>query len=534
MDCYKQNRKFLILFVCIFSFNSCIKKKISEWEKFPLSETFRFNMTSEPPSLDWNKATDSSSALILDNIMEGLTDYDFSKETVGLQPALAEKWGSTSDRKTWTFTIREGVKWSDGKDLTARHFLDSWERLLNPQTASEYAYFLFPIKNAQSYNEGSLKDFSKVGVSINQNGQLVVELNEGKNYFPYLMSHMSTYPIRKDIIQKYGENDWTKPQYIVTLGAYHLMKWEHDKQIILERNTNYHGNLAKIRNVIIYMIPDTTAVLNLFEMNRLDAISNLPSRELPFLRKKKEYREHGASSIYYYGFNTKKKPFHDVRVRKAFNLAIDKKEIIELLQGGQTVLGGWIPKGLFGYDSTLGLNFDPKTALSLLDLAGYKDRTQFPRVVISYNTNEDHKRIAENIQAQLKKNLNIQVELSNQEWKSYLYSLKTGEQEIYRLGWFADYPDPDTFMNLMTSYSDNNHTYWVNNRYDVLVDKASSLPNGETRLKLYLEAQNILTKEEVPVIPLYSSQSHWLISDRVSQFPLNVMSQIQFKNVSFH
>ena len=348
------------------------------------------------------------------------------------------------------------------------------------------------------------------------------------------MSHMSTYPLRKDIVKKYGDSKWTNPQNIVTLGAYTLKSWEHDKRIILKKNTDYYEGAPQIENVIIYMIPDMTAVLNLFEMKRLDAIRNLPSREIIFLKKKKEYREQGISSIYYYGFNTKKAPFDDVRVRKAFNLAIDKTEIVELLQGGQTVLRGWIPKGLFGYDPSLGLRFNPQEAKELLDVAGYRDRSQFPRVVISYNTNEDHKRVAENIQAQLKKNLNVKVELSNQEWKSYLYSLKTGEQEIYRLGWFADYPDPDTFMNLMTSYSDNNHTFWESRRYDTLVKKASSLPNGKERLNLYKESQNILTKEEIPVIPIYSAQAHWLISDRIAQFPLNVMSKVQFKNVIFH
>ena len=177
---FYQKNNLLILLICIFSFHSCIKKRVSEWEKFPLSETLRFNMVSEPPSLDWNKATDSSSALILENIMEGLTDYDFSKESVGLQPALAEKWFSSSEGRIWTFTIRKDVKWSDGKYLTARHFLDGWERLLNPGTASEYAYFLFSIKNARLYNEGSITDFSKVGVSVNKDGQLVVELSESK------------------------------------------------------------------------------------------------------------------------------------------------------------------------------------------------------------------------------------------------------------------------------------------------------------------------------------------------------------------
>ncbi|MCY4321661.1 MAG: ABC transporter substrate-binding protein, partial [Bdellovibrionaceae bacterium] len=177
---------------------SCFKKKQSDHSALPLKGTFRFNIGSEPPTLDWNKATDTTSSLIVDNIMEGLLNYDFSKKPAGLKPALAEKWTSTPDGKIWTFTMRKGVKWSDGKEFKASHIRDGWERLLNPTTASEYAYFLYPIKNARAYSEGKIKDFSQVGITINEQGQLVVELKKGKSYFPFFVSHTSTYPIRKD------------------------------------------------------------------------------------------------------------------------------------------------------------------------------------------------------------------------------------------------------------------------------------------------------------------------------------------------
>lgn len=522
---------FNIVLLCIsLSLVSCFKKKQSEQDELPLQETLRFNISTEPPTLDWNKATDTTSSLIVDNIMDGLLDYDYSKQSLNLKPALAEKWSSTPDGKKWTFTIRKNVKWNDGKEFKASHVLDGWERLLNPKTASEYAYFLYPVKNARAYSEGKIKDFSKVGVSVNKQGQLVVELEEGKSYFPYFVTHTSTYPIRKDIIATHGDR-WTDPKNIVTLGAYDLKKWEHDKRVILERSVTYYNQPAKIKNILIHIIPESGTALNLFEKGRLDAISGLPSRELPILRKRKEYRSHPILATYYYGINVKQKPFDDIRVRKAFNMAIDRKQITDLLKGDQVPLTGWIPKNLLGYDPSLGFKFDPKKAGELMDQAGYKDRSTFPRVVISYNTHEDHKRVAEKVQAQLKKYLGIQVELSNEEWKTYLQSLKTGKQQIYRMGWVADYPDPDNFMTLMTSYSENNHTNWENGRYDSLVEEAGVLSDKEERLKLYLEAQKILIGEAAAVIPIYSSQSHWLISDRVSVFPLNIMGKISFKEV---
>ncbi len=518
----------LVFFLCS---TSCFKKNKSSEQSFLLSETFRFNIATEPPTLDWNKATDTVSSLVVDNIMDGLLDYDFSKKKIALQPALAESWSSSPDRKIWTFTIRQGVKWSDGQELKAQHVLDSWERLLNPHTASEYAYPLYVIKNAKAYNKGELKDFSKVGVSVNnKKSQLIVELKQAMSEFPYLVSHSSTYPVRKDVIQKYG-NRWTEPKNLVTLGAYELKKWEHDKQILLQRNDNYYKlPLSKIKNVILYMISEPVTAFNLFEQGRLDAVIP-PATQLPILRKRKNYKEHGILGIYYYGFHVNKKPFRNVLVRKAFSQAINKKQITDLLQGGQIPLYGWIPTGVFGYDSSVGLPFDPEKANHLMDEAGYEDRSLFPKVKLSYNTDENHKRIAENIQSQLKKNLKIRIELSNEEWKTYLQSLKVGRQEIYRMGWLADYPSPDNFMTLMTSDSENNRTFWGNTQYDQLTRQARSLLDNKKRAQLYKKAQKLLVEEGIPVIPIYSSRSHWLISDRVTNFPLNVMNRIYFREI---
>ena len=466
--------------------------------------------------------------------MEGLTVEKFSKSGAveGLKPALAVKWSSSENGKVWTFTLRKNVLWSDGQAFTAQHIVDSWERILNPKTAAEYAHYLYSIKNAKAYNEGKLKDFSKVGVFVDKKGQFVVELKDSQSYFPYMLSHPSTYPIRKDIIAKYGDQ-WTEPGNIVTLGAYTLKHWKHDKQIILEKNEKYHRQPAYIKNVLLYIIPENVTVLNLFESGRLDAVQSLPSRELAVLKKRKEHRSQEILATFFYGFNVQKKPLDDVRVRKAINMAINRKQITDLLGGDQTPLTSWIPKGMLGYNPSLGLKFDPKTANLLLDQAGYKDRLSFPRITISYNTHEDNKRVAENIQAQLKKNLNISVEISSEEWKTYLQTLKTGRQEIYRMGWVADYPDPDNFMSVMNSYSENNRSFWEHKEYDLLVETARRLIFPKKRKLLYDKAQKILVEDSVPVIPLFSSKSHWLVSDRVKSLPLNVMTQVYFKEMRF-
>lgn len=522
---------FVLLFSSVFLL-SCNKKKTKLAHGLKKANTLTVNLSTEPPTLDWQKATDRTSSIIISNIMEGLSEYDYDDPKLSIVPALAKSWKSFNKSQKWVFTLKKNVFWSDGKPLTAQHFIDGWKRLLSPSTASEYAYFLYPIKNAQLFSKGTLKDFSKVGVSINKKGQLVVNLERPKSYFPYLMTHNSTYPVRIDIVNKYGDK-WTDPKNIVTLGAYNLNKWEHDKLIILKKNPRYYGTPAFIPNVVAYMVSEMSTAINLFDTKLLDIQAGLPSTELSSLKKRKEYRQFGILSTYYYAFNTKKAPFDNVLVRQAFSLAVNQKEITNLLGGGQKPLYSWVPSPMFGHNSSIGLRFNVKKARQLLEKAGFKDRSKFPKISLVFNSNENHRRVAENIQAQIKNNLGIFLELKNEEWKVYLSRLKTDTPHIFRLGWLSDYPDPDDYMSLMLSYSDNNHTYWKNKKYDQLVLKASSVQNKKQRLKLYNQAQKLMIEKYTPVLPIYSGVSHMLISPRIAYYPFNSMTKSPFRKVRF-
>ena len=517
---------FGIIFLYLVLLISCIEKKSSLYREY--KNTLRYPLGGEPPTLDWNRSSDTTSSLVIQNIMEGLTEYDFSSGKVSVKGALAERWKSSADKKHWIFYLKPHLKWHDGEPLTAGHFIDSWERLLNPETGSEYAQFLFPVKNARAYNSRQISDFSKVGLKAGSKGKIIIHLEKGISYLPYLFTHTSTFPIRKALTKK---NNWTEPENIVTLGPYRLTRWDHDKALVLEAAESYYGPPPNIKKVILYVIPEETTALHLFFSGRLDVLTNLPSRELPFLKKKPEYRSHDVMSLYYYGFNVNSPPLNDVRVRKAIAHGINRKEIALILNESRKPLSSWIPPGLFGYNKTIGLKFDPVLASRFLDEAGYKDRSRFPRLKLSYNTNADHKMIAENVQAQLRKNLKINIELDNQEWKTYLRKLSLEQTQIFRLGWVADYPDPDNFMNLMASFSENNHTGWGHREFDSLVLKAMVVSNGSRRKALYDSAQKILLEKEVPVLPLFSGRSHMLVSSRVKHYPLNVMSYVLFKTI---
>lgn len=495
------------------------------------NETLRVNITTEPPTLDWSKSSDTTSAEVQMNIMDGLVEYDFSDKELGVKPALALKWEPSNNARTWKFTLRQGVKWTDGVEFTAQHVVDSWKRLLDPATASQYAYSLFGIKNAEAFSQGKLKDFAQVGVKATSPYELTVELNQPMSYFPYLLTHHAAYPMRVDVVQKHGDK-WTEPGNIVTLGAFKLAAWQHDNQILLERNENYYGEKAKIKYVMMYMILEQATALNLFDSGKLDAVVKLPATELRNLKTRKEFKELGLLQIYYYGLNTKMPPMNNVKVRQALAHAIDKKLIVQMLGGGEVPLSSWIPPGMFGYEAERGLTFDPVKAKELLKQAGYSDPSKFPKITIGFNTNENHQRIAENVQAQLKNNLGIGIELKNEEWKVYLNSLITGTYPMFRFGWLADYPDPHNFFSLITSSSDNNKTFWKNPEFDKLVEQGAGESDKTKRREIYARAQSVLVEQDVPVIPILASVQHALISTRVENFPSNAMDQRQYKGVT--
>lgn len=524
-----MKRSLGLSFAFFFLFFGCFEKRKAHYGLDP-KQTLRVNIGTEPPTLDWSKSTDSTSASVIDNLMEGLTQFDYFDPELKVIPNLATSWKSYDRSTKWIFKIRKGVRWSDGKPFRAQHVVDGWERLLNPLTASEYAYFLYGIKNARKYNEGKIKSFSKVGAFVNEKGDLVVLLENPQSYFPSLLTHHSTYPVRKDLIERH-KTQWTASKNLVTLGAYLLKIWDHDKGMVLERNDMYYGQKAKIKYILFRMVKEISTAINLFRKGYLDIQWGIPSTEVTHLKKDPHYVVHSNLAIYYFGFNVNKPPLDKTLVRKAFVHAINRKEITDLLNGGEKPLSSWIPYGMLGHEPDLGLKFDVKKARHLLRQAGYKNSDKFPKIQLAFNTNENHQRIAENIQAQIKRNLGINLELENEEWKVFLNRLKVNPPFIYRMGWIADFPDPYNFLSLMLSYSDNNHTGWGTQKFDKCVERGSMTLDLVQRKKIYRRCHQILVEEEAPVIPIYSSVSQGLISPRVKNYPFNSMGRKLFKVV---
>ncbi|NDF15922.1 peptide ABC transporter substrate-binding protein, partial [bacterium] len=267
---------------------------------------------------------------MLYHLIEGLAEYNEKLEPV---PSLAS-WKISKDGKTYTYTLKPGLKWSDGAPLTAQHFWDSWERTLNPKTASGYAYFLFDVEGAKEYNEGKLTDPAKLGFKVKDDRTFVVTLKKPATYFATIPAFTVTFPIRKDLIEKYGRG-WTDPDKMAVTGPFRLTAWKHDAQIELAPNPNYRGPKPKLEKVIAYVVKEDTTAITMFETGKIHYLSRLPVLEIERLKKNPGYRSLPYLRGYYYGFNVTKAPFNDVRVRKAFAHAIERSEITSLLKGGQ-------------------------------------------------------------------------------------------------------------------------------------------------------------------------------------------------------
>ncbi len=491
-----------------------------------LNGVFRMAIAAEPPTLDGSLATDNVSFDMLTNLMEGLTQYNDRLEPI---PAIAERWEFSDDNKIITYYLRDDVFWTDGKPVTAHDFEFSWKRLLNPATAAEYAYFLFDVENANEYNSGKIRDANQVGVKALSSSVLQVKLKRPVVYFPSITTFMVTFPQRQDIITKFGEH-WTDPENLVTNGPFTLAEWEHEYKLVLKANPHYYEGRPKVNTVIAYVVEEATTSLTLYETGELDMVE-LPPIAIPHYKDRPEYQNLPLLRGYYYGFTVDKPPFDDPRLRLALAHAIDRSRIPAILKGGEIPTASWIPKGMLGFNPVIGAHFDPGKARNLLAEAGYPEGRGFPKVSAVYNTDQTNRLIAEFIQAQWKEHLNVDVELESQEWKVFLSRLKTNPPQIFRLGWGADFPDPDNFMNLFISTSGNNHLRWINTRYDELVALAAAEQNQQNRLSYYDEAQRILTENDAPIIPLFITAQNILIKSYVKGLRPNAMELLYLKNV---
>ncbi len=519
----------LRLVLCVLAISAVSALSACGLRGGPEPGTLRINLGAEPPSLDWHVTTDSVSFDVVSNIMIGLAQYTNDLKVV---PGCAGSWDISDGGKHYVFHIRKDIKWTDGKQLTARDFEYAWKRLLNPETGAEYSFFLYPIVNAFEYNTGKIKDPNLIGVKCTDDFTLDVRLKKPAAYFINLAAFCPTYPMREDIVKKHGDR-WTEPENIVTNGPFLVKAWRHEYKIELDSNPTFFEGEPELKHIKLFMVPEQATAFALYENDELDFVDNrsFSTPDVTRYRNSPEYHNFPLLRVNYMGFNVEKKPVNDPRVRKAIAMAIDRSVFPKILRRGEQPIYTWIPPALPGYSPESAINYDPEGARKLLAEAGYPDGKGFPTLGLLFPNREDVRVQVEVMQDQLKRNLGIPVELVNQEWKVYLATLRRDAPPMYRASWGADFADPETFANLFTSNNGNNNTRWKNPEYDHIVDMASAEQDPEKRKRLYIQADTMLCRDQVPMTPTFQATQNCMVKPWVSGIAFNALDFQFFKTV---
>lgn len=530
---------FLRLFIplAILILAGACRQRLTPVEIGNASQTLLIGNGTDPEDLDPQITTGLPEHHIHMALFEGLVNHD----PVHLQPipGVAEHWEISEDGLHYTFHLRTDARWSNGDLVTADDFIFSYRRILTPSFGAEYAYMLYVVKNAQLYHEGELTDFSKVGCVADDPHTLRISLEAPTPYFLSLINHNSWYPVHPPSILKYGPADrrgtrWTRPGNHVGNGPFVLLDWNVSDVVVVGKNPLYwDSNQVMLNEIRFLSIENQITEERAFMSGQLHLTDTVNRNSINRLRSERPGHLflHPWLGTYYYILNTEVPPLDQRDVRTALSLAIDRAAIVKnITKGGQLPAYHFTPPDTAGYTSRTRLQEDLKQARQLLAQAGYPDGKGFPALPLLYNTSEFHRPIAVAIQDMWKRNLNIKVRLENQDWKVYLQSRGLGDFTITRAGWIGDYNDPNTFLDLFTRSSGNNHSGWSNPEYDSLIARAGRTLDPSERYELFQEAESILI-EELPIIPIYFYVRAYLKHPAVRSWHPNILDLHPYKFV---
>ncbi|NLS13911.1 oligopeptide ABC transporter substrate-binding protein OppA [Vibrio sp. SM6] len=490
----------------------------------PVQELVRGNGT-EVATLDPHKSQGVPESHVIRDLLEGLVNQDADGKTI---PGVATDW-HTPDNQTFTFNLRKDAKWSNGDPVTAHDFVYSFQRAVDPATASPYAWYMeyTKMKNAKAIVAGKL-DKAELGVRAVDDHTLVVELETAVPYFVMMAGHTTMMPVHKATIEKHGDQ-WTKPENFVGNGAYVANKWVINERLELTRNAQYWDNAKTVLNTVTFLpIENQVSEMNRYLSGEIDITETVPMEH--FKRLQKEHAEslsiQGSLCTYYYQFNTKRAPFDDVRVRKAISYAIDRHIVSNAILGqGQKPAYFLTPEITADFEPQMpeyGLMSQKERneeAKRLLEEAGYGPNNPL-KFSLLYNTSQDHKKLAVALGSMWKKTLGLDVTLENKEWKTYLDTKDQGDFDVARAGWCGDYNEASAFLTLMVSGNTTAGQHWANTDYDKLIDKAIKSTSEAERTALYRDAEIMMAKE-MPIAPIYQYVMPRLVSPKVGGFPVN-------------
>lgn len=472
----------------------------------------------DPITLDPAISSETTSHAYIMQIFSGLVRLDDELEVM---PDIAERWETSQDGKTYTFYLRNGTEFHSGREVKARDFQYSWERACNPDTSSQTAAtYLGDIVGARDMLAGEAEEIS--GVRVVDDYTLEVNIDAPKAYFLRKLTYPTSFVVDRDNVES-GETWWQQPE---GTGPFKLTEWKRGQLLILERSPAYYGEPAKLRQVIFQLLAGTPMAMyenddidvTPVSMNYIDLVEDETS---PFHQELSVTPE---LSLHYIGFNTTTPPFDDVNVRRAFCHAVDKERIARLiLRDMVNEAGGILPTGMPGYNEQLeGLNYDIERAKELITASKYGNISEFPPITITVSGYGND--IPDYLGAMLQEwqqNLGVEVSVRQLEPEDFLYNLKQERDEMFILGWVADYPDPHNFLdNLFYTGSENNIFGYSNRKLDDLLDQAAIEQNSAARLAMYQQAEQRVVNE-APCLPLWFGVNYILVKPWVIGYELN-------------
>lgn len=502
------------------------------------AETLDIGVMGELASFDTSQVSGGVwESQILMDVYEGLLKENPEGEVM---PGMATDWEISEDGKTYTFHLRDDAKWSDGEPVTAEDFVFGWQHLLDPASASKYAYLLYPIKNAEAVNTGD-KPLDALGAESLDGGKtLKVTLESPTPYFLQLLTHYTAYPQPQHIVKKYGD-DWVKMDNIVTNGAFTPVEWVSQSRISVEKNPDYYAaDEVSLDGVNYFNTEDRNAAISRFRAGGLDIVRDYPSSRYQWLKENLPEATHLSPMLgsYYYVLNTREgRPTSDARVREALNLVVRRKVLSnQIMAGSFKEAYSLVPPGTNHYDVQHmdGVEGDYAKRLAkakqLIKEAGYGPDNPLS-LQLRYNTSDEHKKIAIALAAMWKP-LGVDVEMTNAEATVHYQSLQQGDFDIARAGWIADYNDAENFLSLLHSGVGNNYGAYSNPAYDELLDKAATIRDLDKREALLEKAENVAL-DDYALVPLLYYVTRNLVNPEISGWQDNAEDDHPSRWVSF-
>ncbi|MCC7441526.1 MAG: peptide ABC transporter substrate-binding protein [Bdellovibrionales bacterium] len=478
----------------------------------PSQGTLRFRIPADPATLDWTLAHTNAETYVIMNLMEGLLEEGPDLKP---RPALAQSWTQSPDGKTYTFKLRKGVRWSDGADLKAQHFVDSWKRLMDPKLKASYAAFLSEVASIGAPDDSTFE----------------VRLKRPVPYFLHIPTFWVTFPVRRDLILRHG-NAWSQPPNLVTLGPYRLSRWEKDKTIILDRNPHYWGKRPSVLRAEISVNPNDLETREQFVEGAHDFLLNATTEDFLEMKKKGvKLRQFPYLATYYLGFNTRTGPLRDVNFRRALAHALNLKAFPAALQGGQLPATGWIPPGVEGASSGLVLEHSLYEARAALVRAGYGEGAALPELDLWVAPADRSDAMARVVTDAFKRGLGIDVTVHAGSASRFQSTVKAGKTDLFLTRWGLDYPDPASALELFESSGGTNYTGWKSAEYVAAMGRVRLGSDPKARLDTVREAEEILLKKDVVVAPLFYTKNSVITGRRVKKLNISPLNYLFIKDV---